>query len=284
MQEPARKNNEPNERSEFIQALQKGLLLGVAILVLVIPPLHIARKSQQPAQPPAASAPQTPGQDQTARAPAQPDAVPSAPRTAPPGMRLADFGGEEPSPDARHVANWAVYTRDHKNHAFVIIDKKEARVYVFAPDGRLRESAPALLGAARGDHSVPGIGDKPLSAITHDEKTTPAGRYVAEPGLNANGEDIVWVDYDAAVSMHRIRPLVAAERRLERLATLTVDDNRISFGCVNLPVTFYENVLSPTVKKHGAIVYVLPETRTPQQLFGSFDVQMVQQVSLKPKA
>jgi hypothetical protein len=187
-------------------------------------------------------------------------------------VRLADFNGEDASPDTRHIANWVVHTNNAKQHAFVIIDKKDARVYVFTPDGKLKESAPALLGSARGDDSFPGIGEKPLSAIQSHEKTTPAGRFVAEAGLNANHEDIVWVDYDAAVSMHRIRPNNARERRLERLASLTVDDNRISFGCVNLPVSFYENVLSPTVKNYGAIVYVLPETRSPQKVFGSYDV------------
>lgn len=269
------KDNDPpkKQESEFVDALQKGLLLGVAILIIVIPPLrmHQAKKASPP--PPVASAPATP---QAVPAPGQPqDRAGSQP-----AVRLADFGGEEPSPEARQVANWSVYTRDAKAKAFVIVDKKEARVYVFAPDGRLLESAPALLGAARGDHSVPGIGDKPLSAVKPDEKTTPAGRFVAQPGKNTNGEDIIWVDYDAAVSMHRIRPLVAVERRLERLATLTVDDNRISFGCINLPVTFYENVLSPTVQKYGAIVYVLPEVKTAKQLFGAHDVPGVQQVAL----
>ncbi|MDB5897171.1 MAG: hypothetical protein JWP41_773, partial [Ramlibacter sp.] len=214
---------------------------------------------------------------------------------------LADFRGEEPSPDAQQVANWVAFTNNNQRRAFVIVDKKDARVYVFNPDGKLKESAPALLGSARGDDSFPGIGDKPLSQVRPEEKTTPAGRFVAEPGRNANNEDIVWVDYDAAVSMHRIRPLVAAERRLERLATLTVEDNRISFGCINLPVTFYENVLSPTVKKYGAFVYVLPEVKSLQEVFGSFDVtdprqaasyrqsaprpeaKAMQKVSLEPK-
>jgi hypothetical protein len=263
--EPDERKND--DRSEFIDAVQKGLLIGIAILVLAIPPLRMARAPKPAAPPPVAVAPQAPA-----------PAAPSAPAT-PGDLRLADFGGEEPSPEAMHVANWAVHTGDHQKHAFVIVDKKEARVYVFAPDGKLMESAPALLGAANGDHTVPGIGDKPLQLITHEEKTTPAGRFVAEPGKNATGEDVVWVDYDAAVSMHRIRPLVAAERRLERLATPVVEDNRISFGCINLPVAFYENVLSPMVKTHGAIVYVLPETRTPQELFGSFDVRDAKQAA-----
>ena len=116
------------------------------------------------------------------------------------------------------------------------------------------------------------MGDKPLAQVQPEEKTTPAGRFVAEPGVNSGKEDVVWVDYDAAVSMHRIRPLVARERRLERLASLTTDDNRISFGCINLPVSFYENVLNPTVRKQGAIVYVLPEVKTAREVFGAFDV------------
>ena len=35
-------------------------------------------------------------------------------------------------------------------------------------------------------------------------------------GVNASGEDILWVDYDNAISMHRVRPTNPAERRLER--------------------------------------------------------------------
>ncbi|TWO69399.1 murein L,D-transpeptidase [Caenimonas sedimenti] len=262
-------------KSEFVDALQKGLLLGVALLVLVLPPLRMAQSPRAPAPPTAvATAPQAVPAPQEAPAPA-----PESPANPRSPLRLADFNGEDPSPEVRHVANWAHHVGDHKQQAFVIVDKKDARVYVFGPDGKLRESAPALLGSAHGDHSVPGIGDKPLSAITAEEKTTPAGRFKAEPGLNAGNEDVVWVDYDAAVSMHRIRPLVAAERRLERLASLTVDDNRISFGCINLPVSFYENVLVPAVKRHGAVIYVLPETKSPQQLFGSFDVEDVRQLA-----
>lgn len=280
MNEPGRQEQK-EEASEFWPALRTGALVGAALLVIIIPPLRMAKAPQpQPPQVAQAPAPRTPvPQPPAQQAPGMSPAVP-----AQPALRLADFAGEEPSPEARHVADWAVHSRDHKKHAFVIVDKKEARVYVFGPDGKLQESTPALLGSARGDHTVPGIGDKPLSAVKPDEKTTPAGRFVAEPGMNTSGEDVVWVDYDAAVSMHRIRPLVAAERRLERLASLTADDNRISFGCINLPVSFYEEVLSPTVKKYGAIVYVLPETRKPQQLFGSYEVPRMQQAALQPRA
>lgn len=234
-----------SERSEMFQALRRGLLLGFALLAVLLPPV-VWLTRDEPGSPPVLRQAKV--------------------------LRLASFGDESPSPDARHVANWAVHSGDPKNMSFVIVDKKDAKVYVFNPRGELLSAAPALLGAANGDHTVPGIGEKPLSQVLPEEKTTPAGRFIAEPGVNANGEDIVWVDYDAAVSMHRVRPLVAAERRLERLASATPDDNRISFGCINLPVSFYETVLSPTVKATGAVVYVLPETRTPREVFGSYDV------------
>lgn len=258
--------------SEFLDSLRKGALIGLALLVLIVPPLRIAKnRAHQQAQ--VASAP----------APRAPDTASAGAAAAPgrPTAQFADFNGEDPSAETRHVANWAVYTKDFKKHAFVIVDKADARVYVFGPDGKLRDSAPALMGAARGDDTYPGVGDKPLNEVKPWEKTTPAGRFVAEPGRNAGGEDVVWVDYDAAVSMHRIRPLVASERRLERLASRTIEDNRISFGCINLPVSFYEDVLSPMVRKYGAIVYVLPETKTPQQVFGSYDVPRLQDVVLR---
>jgi hypothetical protein len=185
---------------------------------------------------------------------------------------LADFDGQDAPDDVVHVANWAAYTRNHRKSAFVLIDKKQARLYVFDPKGKLKSSTPILLGKAVGDHSVPGIGTKPMNQIKEDEKTTPAGRFRAELGRNTNGEDIIWIDYATAVSMHRLRKVKAEEQRAERLATPDVSDNRISYGCVNVPAAFYDRVLRPTVARQGAYIYVLPETKTPQQQFGSFDV------------
>lgn len=276
MQEP-RSTDQPRketETSEFLEALKKGLLLGAVLLLVIVPPLKWMQGRDAP-ETPVVTAPQPPL--------AAPEMAPPAAPPQMPGVQLADFRGEDPSPDALHVANWVVHSRNNKNHAFVVVDKKDARVYVFSPSGKLKDSAPALMGSARGDDSYPGIGDKPLKLIQPYEKTTPAGRFVAEMGMNANQEDVVWVDYDAAVSMHRIRPTNPKERRLERLASLTTDDNRISFGCINLPITFYESVLRPTVKKYGAVVYVLPEVKSVQQVFGSYDVtDAMQQASAKP--
>ncbi|MES2976829.1 MAG: L,D-transpeptidase [Pseudomonadota bacterium] len=171
--------------------------------------------------------------------------------------------------DVRLMSEWVLATRDHQGMPFVIIDKKQARVFVFEPGGKLLGGAAALMGAAKGDNSVPGIGEKPIASILPEERTTPAGRFVAEVGHNANGEDIVWVDYDAAVSMHRVRANNPKERRLQRLASATPADNRISYGCINLPKAFYENVVSPAFSAaQGGVVYILPEKSAVAAVFG----------------
>jgi hypothetical protein len=114
---------------------------------------------------------------------------------------------------------------------------------------------------------VPGIGDKPLAQVKPGERTTPAGRFVAEHGRNARGDSVLWVDYDAAVSMHPVHDVHANDRRLERLRTPTVADNRISYGCINVPVAFFDHALMPLVGASRPVVYVLPETRPVTTLF-----------------
>lgn len=182
----------------------------------------------------------------------------------------ADFGTAQPSSEARLMADGILQSRDHAAADFIIVDKKEAMLYVFGADGALRGASPVLLGSARGDDSVPGIGSRPIDQVRPEERTTPAGRFIAERGRNTQGEDVIWVDYDAAVSMHRVRATNAAERRLERLATPSADDNRISYGCINIPLAFYEAIVAPTFAARRAVVYVLPEVRPLTEVFSFY--------------
>jgi hypothetical protein len=206
---------------------------------------------------------------------ADPSATPPASSNNPPAasMQSADFGNEKPSANALHLANWIADSGDHENSDFVIVDKQYAKAYVFDAHVRLRGASPVLLGSAIGDDSVPDIGLRPIAEVRPEERTTPAGRFVAEPGRNLSGEDVVWVDYDAAVSMHRVRATKPSERRLQRLATPSIDDNRISYGCINVPVAFYETYIRPIFATKPAIVYVLPDTKPVREVFGSYDVK-----------
>jgi hypothetical protein len=146
---------------------------------------------------------------------------------------------------------------------------------VFDPKGKLLAGAsPVLLGLATGDTVIP-VGNKPISRLKESEKTTPAGRFLAQPGKNNHGANIIWIDYKNSLSMHSMHSVSASERRDDRMNSPEADDNRISNGCINVPAKFYSSVVWPTVRKYGAYVYVLPETRTPQQQFGSYDVTQV---------
>lgn len=171
------------------------------------------------------------------------------------------------SADAGELFDWVARSRDNDGLPFMIIDKRRAHLWVFDRAGKLQGDAPVLLGVARGDDTAPGIGDKKLSEIKSEERTTPAGRFVAEVGLNARGEDVVWVDYDAAVSMHRVLTTNAKEQRARRLETPTPSDNRVSYGCINVPKAFFENVVSATVRGGNSVVYVLPESRPLRRVF-----------------
>lgn len=72
------------------------------------------------------------------------------------------------------------------------------------------------------------------------------------------------MDYEGAVSLHPVVTSKPAEHRAERLATPTPLDNRISYGCINVPAKFFKNVVRPAFAGTNGVVYVLPETRHPR--------------------
>jgi len=176
------------------------------------------------------------------------------------------------SADARQALRWVVDAHDNQGLPFVIVDKKGGRIFVFEADGQLRGVSPALTGLATGDQGAPGMAQRSVASLREDERTTPAGRFVSEPGHNLQGEAIVWIDYAAKLAIHRLRPAPAAERRAQRLASETPDDNRISMGCVVVPVSFYETVVGPALGKSRGIVYVLPETQPLGRMLGALEL------------
>lgn len=194
----------------------------------------------------------------------------AGPDTRPP--RRAEFGQVPASPEVRHVAHWALDSGDANALPFIVIDKVNARVFVFDADGRLQGAEPALLGMGRGDVTPEGVAGQRLAAIRPQDRTTPAGRYVAALDRDLKGEEILWIDYEEALALHRVVKGQPSERRAERLRSDTPADNRISYGCINVPVPFYETVVSPAFRGTGGIVYILPETGPARELFGSYEI------------
>ena len=165
-----------------------------------------------------------------------------------------------------HVANWVVGCADNQGVAFTIIDKVYAK-------GQLQRAAPALLGLVRGDDSVPGIGQCKRSSIRPDERTEPAGRFVASRDRDVNGREMPWVDYDIAILFRRVVKGTPIERRSKRLNSASPDDNRSSCGCINVPLKFYESLVSAAFTDIGEIACILPETRLAQEVFSSCNVK-----------
>ena len=192
--------------------------------------------------------------------------APTQPATVPRPMR-ADFHGEPTSNDAHMMADWVIDTGDNRGSPFVIVDKKNTKVFVFDGCGHLLGATPALLGLARGDDSAPGIGDRELSRIRPEERTTPAGRFVASLGHDLGPQDILWVDYSAALSLHRVLAANTREHRLQRLAAASPLDHRITFGCINVPAKFYDEIVHPAFAATSGIVYILPEIKSIPEVF-----------------
>ena len=183
------------------------------------------------------------------------------------GVFKADFGSVAASGAVQQLATWAVAGRDARGRPFAIVDKQQARLFVFDATGRLHGVSVALLGSTVGDHTVPGVGLRAQTGeVGLDERTTPAGRFDAVPGRNLSGEHVVWADYDSAFAIHRLRPGRAWAARQARLESPAPDDNRVSYGCVVVPVVFYEQVVQKVLGAAPSVVYVLPESGELQHL------------------
>jgi hypothetical protein len=174
------------------------------------------------------------------------------------------------------MIEWVRATHDNGDLPFVIIDKVAAKVFVYDAEGRFLGATPALLGFARGDDSITGIGDRELSDIKPADRTTPAGRFVAAFGRASGNKTVLWVDYATAISLHPVVYANKKEKRLERLVSPSAKDNRITFGCINVSYAFYNKVIRPLFTGTSGVVYILPEAKPMDAVFPSFRVMQAQ--------
>ena len=211
-----------------------------------------------------------------------PVVVPVAPPPPPPApipLEFSDIQSEAPQPasldrlqtasaETQAVAQWVAASKDNAGLPFIVVDKANARVYAFTPYAQLKATAPILLGAGVGDKVLVSP-DAPMSAIPPQKRITPAGRYVSKLAIDPHGKKtILSIDPQNLISLHIVAKGTPAQRRAERLASVVTDDNRVSFGCINVPPAFFTTVVDPDFRPAKGIVYILPETSTAAQLFG----------------
>jgi hypothetical protein len=210
----------------------------------------------------------------------EPVVVPVAPPPPPPPIPL-EFSGIQtaapvPAPldrlltasaEVQAVQQWVATSKDNGGLPFIVVDKANARVYAFNPLAQLKATAPILLGGGVGDKVLVSP-DAPMSAIPEAKRITPAGRYVSKLVIDPHGKTILSIDPYNLISLHIVAKGTPAQRRAERLASVTTDDNRVSFGCINVPPGFFTTVVDPDFRPAKGMVYILPEKTTAAMLFG----------------
>jgi hypothetical protein len=171
------------------------------------------------------------------------------------------------SSEIQNVARWVNESRDNAGLPFLLVDKTNAQVYAFNSLGQLQATAPALLGMSKGDHLL-APNSASMSQMPPSVRITPAGRYISQLAIDSHNKELLVIDYNASISMHPVVKGTPQEHRAERLASATSDDNRISFGCINVPPAFYASFVHADFANTKGVVYILPEKSTAGELFG----------------
>ena len=158
------------------------------------------------------------------------------------------------TPTETAVVQNIVAQNDNQGKQFIVADKQAGTLTMYTASGQQITSTPTLFGKTKGD-SV-------------SSKNTPSGRFetkqanVSTEGyggsaqvLTQNGQNLQLGGSTYAI--HRVYTKYASENRQGRLDTPTATDNRISLGCINVPVDFYDTYLN---SDQATVVYVMPET------------------------
>lgn len=72
--------------------------------------------------------------------------------------------------------------------------------------------------------------------------------------------------------------------RSKRLASPSAADNRISYGCINVPVAFFERHVQAIFGQGHAVIYVLPDVKSAQEVFGPYAKALPWSRGLPPPA
>jgi hypothetical protein len=161
---------------------------------------------------------------------------------------------------------------------FTVIDKPNAKLYAFLKDGRMVGSSSVLIGATKRDALTPSWGTQTLDEMKETDKVTPAGVFTGRFSLSSEyGSTISLEETESPstfVAIHRTYLGTPSENRLARYATPTPEDNRVSYGCINVPSSFYDNVLTLNFKGKSQI-YVMPDNSDARAFFNIQDTRTV---------
>lgn len=138
----------------------------------------------------------------------------------------------------------------------ITVDKNAGTMSVYFPDTNLTITKPVLLGKVKSNTLNMYSYDHPSKS----DNITPAGTFkvIKMFSWRLNEPMMTFIRGKSAVSA--IHPLWMGnpdQKRVERLKSLTPDDNKITGGCINVDSKFYYDVLDKL--PDGVILTILPE-------------------------
>ena len=81
------------------------------------------------------------------------------------------------------------------------------------------------------------------------------------------GDNVVWLNYAAAVELCSVEIIDPLQRRPERIATSKTSEKRLSNGCSNVPVAFFDAVATPALGHARGMLYGSPALTPSRQVF-----------------
>lgn len=147
---------------------------------------------------------------------------------------------------------------------FIIADKANAEIHVVSQHGEILASSKALFGKDVSDKLDIAAynGLKPFNA-----KSTPAGIFKTTK-MNSpkyGGTILAFIEGDKVLTaFHRVYTGNPAQHRDKRIMSDSPSERRITNGCINVPVEFFDANLEAL--PNGTFVFILPETvKNPKQ-------------------
>lgn len=139
---------------------------------------------------------------------------------------------------------------------FLVIEKVESTIYRVNNDGSIEAQSNALVGKDIKD--VPNM-DLYYKNPRLGTRITPAGVFRIKRYTSPKyGRVIAFLEGPkATTAIHRVYLGNVHERRDERIRSGNASDRRITFGCVNVPEEFLDQIWD---LPNGTLLFIIPET------------------------
>jgi hypothetical protein len=160
------------------------------------------------------------------------------------------------------VKNIYLYSLNNVNDSYIVVDKPTARLFIIDSNKNLVTDFPVLLGQTKGESKNIANSDSDIAIGA----TTPAGKYRLT-NLYINKDDSVMYQGrilsllgqgQGGLAIHMTYPL-EIEKRSKALETETTEDNRMSWGCINISLENWDNYIKPYFNTEKQFIFITPD-------------------------